>query len=109
MTRRKVIIISILVLLTTGATATGLVLGLKNRGSESSCDVKDGCRDLGYAKYKGVAGPGGIASWRGIRYAAPPVGNLRFSAPEDPPTEKKVQNANEVSLPGTFCHGNPSD
>ncbi|KAK4697339.1 hypothetical protein P7C71_g717, partial [Lecanoromycetidae sp. Uapishka_2] len=37
--------------------------------------------DLGYTKYQGDTYPGGISQWLGVRYAQPPVGNLRFAAP----------------------------
>ena len=53
--------------------------------------------DLGYTKYLGLAIPAGITQWLGIRYAAPPVGNLRFRAPADPVVNNTVQIANQVS------------
>ncbi|KAL5420276.1 hypothetical protein PMIN03_000103 [Paraphaeosphaeria minitans] len=41
--------------------------------------------DLGYARYDGTLdSPSGINIFKGIRYAAPPVGNLRFAAPQLP-------------------------
>ncbi|KAL2824527.1 Alpha/Beta hydrolase protein [Aspergillus cavernicola] len=49
--------------------------------------------DLGYAQYRGQALPNGIAQWLGIRYAAPPLGPLRFSAPQDPTEIDGVQDA----------------
>ncbi|EGE81695.1 cholinesterase [Blastomyces dermatitidis ATCC 18188] len=51
--------------------------------------------NLGYVEYKGVENPGGVTQWLGMRYAAPPLGNLRFSAPEDPVKEKKKQRADK--------------
>lgn len=44
----------------------------------------DSCVHLGYSSYNGVALPNGVTQWLGIRYAAPPLGNLRFAAPQDP-------------------------
>ncbi|EXJ88813.1 cholinesterase [Capronia epimyces CBS 606.96] len=41
---------------------------------------------LGYASYQGVKHSKGITQWLGMRYAAAPVGELRFAAPQDPPT-----------------------
>ncbi|EOA89720.1 uncharacterized protein SETTUDRAFT_159305 [Exserohilum turcica Et28A] len=42
--------------------------------------------DVGYAKYQGaiVDSKLGVSAWKGIQYAAPPVGPLRFAAPRDP-------------------------
>ncbi|PYH99528.1 alpha/beta-hydrolase [Aspergillus ellipticus CBS 707.79] len=49
--------------------------------------------DLGYTRYKGRDLSDGIVQWLGIRYAASPVGNLRFSAPQDPQVVDGVQEA----------------
>ena len=40
---------------------------------------------LKYAGYRGVPLANGITQWLGIRYAAAPVGPLRFAPPQDPP------------------------
>ncbi|KAL0931186.1 triacylglycerol [Colletotrichum truncatum] len=42
--------------------------------------------DLGYAKFQGAVTDAalGVTTWKGIQYAAPPVGKLRFAAPADP-------------------------
>ncbi|KAI0475342.1 alpha/beta-hydrolase [Xylariaceae sp. FL0804] len=49
--------------------------------------------DLGYSKYVGTSGNGSITQWLGMRFAAPPVGHLRFSPPEDPPYNGSIQEA----------------
>ncbi|KAJ8589766.1 alpha beta-hydrolase [Rhizopogon salebrosus TDB-379] len=50
--------------------------------------------DLGYAQYQGsVDTTTNVTSFLGIRYAAPPVGNLRWAAPQHPPTTSAVQQA----------------
>ncbi|KXH30585.1 carboxylesterase [Colletotrichum salicis] len=49
--------------------------------------------DLGYTKLQGVAEQGGATRWLGVRFAAPPVGQLRFAAPVDPPTTTDVVDA----------------
>ncbi|KAL9050969.1 MAG: hypothetical protein Q9162_006320 [Coniocarpon cinnabarinum] len=51
--------------------------------------------DLEYTSYQGVANPNAITQWLGMRYAAPPLGDLRFAAPEAPPSSDKVQDALE--------------
>ncbi|KAK7044580.1 carboxylic ester hydrolase [Favolaschia claudopus] len=50
--------------------------------------------DLGYAKYQGVVDSKlKITAFRGIRYAAPPTGSLRFRAPAAPSSTPGVQQA----------------
>ncbi|KAH7050133.1 acetylcholinesterase precursor [Macrophomina phaseolina] len=45
--------------------------------------------DLGYAIYKGYTDrEKRISSWKGIRYAAAPIGKLRFQAPQVPSVER---------------------
>lgn len=53
--------------------------------------------NLGYAKYEGTALGTGVNQFLGMRYAAPPLENLRFRAPEDPVHENGVQPAQAVS------------
>ncbi|KAG1750596.1 Alpha/Beta hydrolase protein [Suillus paluster] len=50
--------------------------------------------DLGYARYQGsVDTATNITSFLGIRYAAPPVGDFRWAAPQPPSTIAGVQQA----------------
>ncbi|KAJ5628323.1 Carboxylesterasetype B [Penicillium lividum] len=51
--------------------------------------------DLGYAKYHGRSNSLGISQWLGMRYAAAPVGDLRFEEPEDPSHVTGVQQATQ--------------
>lgn len=53
--------------------------------------------DIGYAKYNGV-NAGATSQWLGIRYAAPPLGNLRFQKPADPVQASELQQADKVRL-----------
>jgi carboxylesterase type B len=52
--------------------------------------------DLGYSKYQGADAANGVSQWLGIRYAAPPLGKLRFRAPEDPVSNNTLQVADTV-------------
>ena len=59
--------------------------------------------DLTYSKYISTPLPNGVSQWLGIRYAAPPLGDLRFKAPRDPLHSDVVQLANQVrSRKGIF-------
>ncbi|ORY57901.1 Alpha/Beta hydrolase protein [Pseudomassariella vexata] len=55
-----------------------------------SLSVTTGCNI-----YTGLALPNGISYWLGVRYAAPPIGDLRFMPPQDPPCNNEVQLATE--------------
>ena len=52
--------------------------------------------DLGYSKYQGTVLDAGVNQYLGMRYAAPPLGNRRWRAPEDPPNQYGVQDATQV-------------
>jgi cholinesterase len=52
--------------------------------------------DVGYASYKGQRLPNGLSQWLGMRYAAPPLGDLRFMPPQDPEEHDAVQPADQV-------------
>ncbi|KAF7335495.1 Carboxylic ester hydrolase [Mycena venus] len=49
--------------------------------------------DLGYAQYQGTVSPANISHFLGIRYAAAPLGDLRFRAPQPPANVTGVQQA----------------
>ena len=53
--------------------------------------------DLGYAQYEGTALNTGVNQFLGIRYAAPPVDDLRWRAPHTPPRQDGIQKAQQVS------------
>lgn len=61
--------------------------------------------DLEYAKYRGERlGDADVDQYLGMRYAAPPLGDLRFRAPRDPIPESGVQNASSVNLNHILYH-----
>ena len=60
---------------------------------------------LNYSTYIGTAQAGtGVTQWLGIRYAAPPLGDLRFMPPQDPPVVSTPQSADQV---GDYIHDEP--
>jgi hypothetical protein len=52
--------------------------------------------DLGYSRYRGSVLSAGVNQFLGIRYAAAPVGNLRWRAPADPLQTDGIQDAIKV-------------
>jgi acetylcholinesterase len=65
--------------------------------------------DLGYAKYQGIYNETtGIQSFKGMRYAAPPIGDLRWRAPQPPVHLPGIQDASKYGkqcLQGTMGEG----
>lgn len=93
-----------------GLAATALVIAiciaLRHRSKRDK--GSDFFVDLGYSRYSGRSFKDGTTQWLGMRYAAPPVGNLRFSAPQDPLRNTTIQAANEVgealiTCPASLC------
>ena len=60
---------------------------------------------LNYTSYRGITDDHGVTKWMGMRFAAPPVGDLRFKEPQDPESESGVQDANAF---GPICIGTGS-
>lgn len=85
----------------THAQNTGSGSGNGNNGTNVSLTV-----DLGYSMYQGFRGSSGVSMWLGIRYAAAPVADLRFKAPQDPIMDSKVYQANTH---GAVCYSTPSN
>lgn len=57
---------------------------------------------LNYTSYEGTALSNGVTQWLGVRYAAPPLGDLRFQAPQDPVVVSGIQAADHH---GPICLG----
>lgn len=53
--------------------------------------------ELGYSRYQGIALSNGVDEYLGMRYAKPPLKELRFRAPEDPELTDGVVDATAVS------------
>ena len=53
--------------------------------------------DLGYTVVQGLSYPGGISQWLGVRYAQPPLGNLRFAEPQNLTPNSTLQMVTQVS------------
>ncbi|THV01067.1 alpha/beta-hydrolase [Dendrothele bispora CBS 962.96] len=65
--------------------------------------------DLGYASYQGTFDSStNVTNYLGIRYASPPVDNLRFRAPQPPANITGVQRAN-TAPPGCMPSGSTED
>ena len=60
---------------------------------------------LNYTSYRGTALGNGVTQWLGVRFAAPPVGDLRFTEPQDPEIQSGVQEADAF---GPICIGTGS-
>ncbi|KAI1441759.1 alpha/beta-hydrolase [Annulohypoxylon stygium] len=66
-------------------------------------------------KYTGYSTPNGITQWLGIRYAAAPLGDLRFAPPQDPPCNfTATQDATQhgpicIPVGGAGGNGNSED
>lgn len=53
--------------------------------------------DLGYAVYQGTTLEAGVNQYLGIQYGAPPLGDLRWRAPQDPTTNRTLHQATEFA------------
>lgn len=54
--------------------------------------------DLGYSQYRGRIVGDGTTQWLGMRYAASPLGELRFAPPKEPLETEGVLDASNVRL-----------
>ena len=53
--------------------------------------------DLGYARYQGSALKAGVNQFLGISFAAPPLGDLRWRAPQDPELNRTLKQATDFA------------
>ena len=84
------------------AAAVGLTHGrdgyVGQYPNKHSCKPVSADVDLGYAKYKGTTLMSGVNQFLGMRFATPPLGNLRWRAPIDPEWVAGVQSAKKAYL-----------
>ena len=98
LTRKHYTIFAFVMLLLLSIIITlSLVLTLAVHGTPAVHATPALLVDLNYTQYQGAKLSNGITQWLGMRYAAPPLGQLRFKAPQDPPKAPK-QQANKVYL-----------
>lgn len=63
----------------------GVLNKRQSSGNASSSASSSLIVDLGYEQYQGVANQTtNLTTWKGIRYAAPPIGTLRWQPPQAP-------------------------
>ena len=77
-------------------------------------DASEAIVDLGYSVYKGTTLKNGQNQFLGIRFAAPPVGDLRFRKPQSPLPTKGIQAATAfrpvcLGVKGPFNNGLPKN
>ncbi|KAF5614815.1 triacylglycerol lipase [Fusarium sp. NRRL 52700] len=58
--------------------------------------------DVSYSRYRGQDLGNGVTHWLGMRYAAPPLGDLRFMPPQDPVRSRQTKNANMILSQAQF-------
>lgn len=80
----------------TVSAVVGLLISLPTAIASSNCTSKDPRIELGYATYFGKSLHNGVDQFIGMRYAAAPIGDLRWRSPA-PPEEQGIQLAQEVS------------
>lgn len=83
-------LLATLVLTTNGAVSSPITHNTSQSSNGTTIN-------LGYATYEGSTNGLGINEFLGMRYAAPPLVNLRFRAPRDPLNETSIVKADAVS------------
>lgn len=95
--RKTAIVLAVIIILL--AFVLGLSLGLtvgRRHNNPTNSNISLPVVDLGYSRYQGNNFQHGVNQWLGIRYAAAPLGELRFAAPQDPTYNDTLQGATKV-------------
>lgn len=66
----------------------------------NTAEAVDSLVDLGYSKYQGMTLANGVQQWLSVRFAAAPIGKLRFGYPQPPTVMDGVQDATKE---GVLC------
>ncbi|KAE9408457.1 alpha/beta-hydrolase [Gymnopus androsaceus JB14] len=94
--------LSLLYLASATITLSSATIHLSHRSTNTSNTASAPIIDLGYAQYQGVYDSvNNVTNYLGVRYAAPPVGDLRWRAPQPPANNNSVgvQQANTQPNP----------
>lgn len=94
--KRKVYYYTAFAMLVLAIIAIALGLGLSAHAKQIRSE-HDNIVFLDYAAYNGYKQDNGVSYWKGMRFAAPPTGSLRFAAPQDPQIQFGIQDATEVN------------
>ncbi|KAK8056066.1 hypothetical protein PG993_001293 [Apiospora rasikravindrae] len=74
----------------------------RDEQQKTPSDISKARVNLGYAQYQGSQLPNGVNQFLGMRFAAPPTGDLRWKAPEEPAVHSGDQPADKF---GKICLG----
>ncbi|KAK8125311.1 triacylglycerol lipase-like protein [Apiospora kogelbergensis] len=74
----------------------------RDEQQKTPSDISKARVNLGYAQYQGSHLPNGVNQFLGIRFAAPPTGDLRWKAPAEPQVRSGDQPADKF---GKICLG----
>lgn len=94
--KRKIFRYASIAMVVLAILAIALGFGLSALAAKNSRSEHDNIVQLDYASYRGYKQDGGVSYWKGMRYAAPPTGSLRFAGPQDPQVQSDVQDATQV-------------
>lgn len=102
----KIVVVLLLIVLVLPSTIMGFYTELLRRGAvlvglatvlaATPTPYSPPIVNLGYSQYEGTTLSSGVNQYLGMRYAAPPLGELRFRAPAEPLTTSGIQSATAV-------------
>lgn len=87
-------------------TAVAIVAAFVSGTDATSSRPTSPIVQLGYGAYEGTKLRNGVDQFLGMRYAAPPLGDLRWREPEPPQKHSAIQHADTVCLQTSFIDVN---